>query len=200
MPRCRGGAAVNRVKPWGRLSQLNRLLFGLLGNPAVELPALYGHLSQRQALRAGCFLAMLGLGGFTLGGYVYVIQLADITSAGATLGRLWLSGCATFFSLIIILAFSRLWLRRHGTWASDTFIAGATLFPTGMFTLVSPMALPLPWLWVLLFCIALHHTFLTLYNGCHQIHHYPEVVATWLAPSFLFICLTTGYVAWHMWG
>ncbi|MEO0394806.1 MAG: DnaJ domain-containing protein [Cyanobacteria bacterium P01_A01_bin.137] len=198
-----GTAAVNRVKPWGRLSRLNRLLFGLLGNPAVELPALYGHLSQRQALRAGCFLAMLGLGGFTLGGYVYVIQLANIANPeaalgpGATLGRLWLSGCATFFSLIIILAFSRLWLRRHGTWASDTFIAGATLFPTGMFTLISPMALPLPWLWVLLFCIALHHTFLTLYNGCHQIHHYPEVVATWLAPSFLFVGLTMGYIAWH---
>ena len=189
--------APARGTPWARLGQFNRLLFGLLGNPAIEFPALYGHLSQQQALRVGCFLAMLGLVGFSLGGYVYVIQFADAASPGIMLGRLWLAGCVTFFSLIGLLTFSRLWLRRHGTWASDTYIAGATLLPMGMFILASPMALPLPWLWVLLFCIALHHTFLTLYNGCQQIHHYPEVVATWLTPSFLFMGISMGYIAWH---
>ncbi|MEA5467079.1 J domain-containing protein [Leptothoe sp. PORK10 BA2] len=189
--------APGRRKPWGRLGQFNHLLFGLLGNPAMELPALYGNLSQQQALRVGSFLALVALVGFSLGGYVYVIQFTDATSPGGILGRLWLAGCVTFFSLIGLLAFSRLWLRRHGTWASDTYIAGATLLPMGMFTLASPMALPVPWLWLLLFCLAMHHTFLTLYNGCHQIHHYSEVVATWLTPSFICMGTTLGYVAWQ---
>lgn len=185
------------IRRWGRLGQLNRLLFGLLGNPAEELTTLYSRLSQQQALQVGCLLAALGLGGFTLGGLM--LQFAGDTSSSNALGGLWLSGCTTFLSLIIALAVSRLWLRRHGSWASATFIAGATLFPMGMFALVSPVALMLPWLWLLLLCIALHHTFLTLYSGCHQIHHHSEVVATWLAPSVLFIGLSVGYVVWDAW-
>ena len=185
------------IKRWGLLGRLNRYLFGLLGNPSEELTALYSHLNQRQALRGGCLLALLSLGGFTLGGYV--LQLAGETTAATALSRLWLSGCATFLSLIVLLAFSRLWLRRHGGWSSDTFVAGATLLPMGIFALVSPVALVVPWLWLLLLCIALHHTFLTLYSGCHQIHHYTEVVTTWLVPSLLFISLTIGYLVWKTW-
>lgn len=182
---------------WGGLGRLNRYLFGLLGNPAEEVTALYSHLNQRQALRVGCLLAMLGLGGFTLGGYV--LPLSTALSPAMALSRLWLSGSATFLSLIILLAFSRLWFRRHGNWASDTFVAGATIFPLGVFVLISPVALIAPWLWLLLLCITLNHTFLTLYNGCHQIHHYGEVVATWLVPSFLFTSLSIGYVVWSFW-
>lgn len=187
------------LKPWNLLRKFNRLLFGLLGNPAEEVAIIYSHLNQRQALYLGCTLATIGLGGFTLGGYV--LRFAGDTSVSVALGRLWLSGCATFFSLIILLAFSRLWLRRHGSWAGDTFVAGATMLPLGILLLVSPIVLMLQqhWLLLLLLCIALHHTYLTLYHGCHQIHHYSEVVATWLVPTFLFTCLGVGYMVWDTW-
>ncbi|MEM1254587.1 MAG: DnaJ domain-containing protein [Cyanobacteria bacterium P01_H01_bin.21] len=182
------------VKRLSLLGRLNRGLFGLLGNPAGELPALYSHLNQLQALRAGCLLATLALGGFTLGGYVLQIAPAEIPT-NIALGSLWLSGCATFLSLILMLAISRLLLRRRGSWASDTFIAGATLLPLGVFVLVTPVALAaLPWLWLLLLTMAVHHTFITLYSGCHTIQHYSKVAATWLTPSILFVCLSTGYI------
>lgn len=186
------------VRRWGLLGQFNRLLFGLLGNPAEELTTVYSRLSQLQTLQVGCLLAALGLGGFTLGGYMLRFAGNEI-SQRAALGGLWLSGCTVFLSLIIALAISRLWFRRHGSWASDTFIAGATVLPMGIFVLVSPVAIVIPWLWLLLLCIALHHTFLTLYSGCHQIHHYSEVVATWVAPSLLFLCLSIGYLVWDAW-
>lgn len=186
------------IKRWTLLGRFNHLLFGLLGNPATELPLLYSQLNQRQALRAGCLLATLGLGGFTLGGYMLQFAAAD-TSKSAALSGLWLSGCATFFSLIIMLAVSRFLLRRRGSWAGDTFIAGATLLPVGIFVMISPVAIAMEWLWLLLLCIALHHTFLTLYSGCHEIHHYSDVAATWLAPSLLFVVFTIGYVTWSVW-
>ncbi|MEM9807783.1 MAG: DnaJ domain-containing protein, partial [Cyanobacteria bacterium P01_D01_bin.56] len=185
------------VNQLGLLEQANRLLFGLLGNPAEELSVLYSRLTQRQALHLGCILATFGLCGFTLGGYV--LQFANDASTGIALSGLWLAGCAVFLSLIITLASSRLWLRRQGSLASDTFIAGATLLPMGIFVLISPMFLMIPWLWLFLLCIALHHTFLTLYSGCHQIHNYSEVVATWLTPSLLFISLGVGFVVWDAW-
>lgn len=182
----------------GLLERFNRLLFGLLGNPAVELLAFYSHLNQRQALQVGCLLATLGLSGFTLGGYVLQFAGAE-TSAGIALSSLWLAGCATFLSLIAMLAVSRFWLRRRGSWASDTFIAGATILPMGIFVLISPVAIVIPWLWLLCFCIALHHTFITLYSGCHQIHHYAEMVTTWLTPSLLFASISVGYLVWSIW-
>ncbi|MBT9312002.1 DnaJ domain-containing protein [Leptothoe kymatousa] len=182
---------------WHLWEQANRLLFGLLGNPAEELTALYSRLTQRQVLHMGCILAAFGLGGFTLGGYV--LRFAANASDGVALAGLWLSGCAVFLSLIITLAASRLWLRRHGSWASDTFIAGATLLPMGIFVLISPVVLVIPWLWLFLLCIAMHHTFLTLYSGCHQIHHFSEAVATWLTPSLLFLSLSVGYGLWTTW-
>ncbi|NEP61617.1 MAG: DnaJ domain-containing protein [Symploca sp. SIO2G7] len=187
-----------QVGRWGRLGQFNRLLFGLLGNPAAELTNFYGRLSQRQALQVVCLLAILGLGSFTLGGYM--LRFAGDVSDRIALGGLWLSGCSVFLSLTMTLFLSRLWLRRHGSWASDTFIAGVTLLPMGVSVLVSPVVLvAVPWLWPLLLCITLHHTFLTLYSGCHQIYHYPEVVSTWLAPSVLFIGLSVGYLVWRVW-
>ncbi|MBE9069100.1 DnaJ domain-containing protein [Leptolyngbya cf. ectocarpi LEGE 11479] len=185
------------TRRWGLLGQLNRLLFGLLGNPAEELTTLYSRFSQQQARQVGCLLATLGIGGFTLGGYV--LRFAGNASQIVALGGLWLSGCTVFLSLIIALAISRLWLRRHGSWASDTFIAGATVLPMGLFVLISPMALVIPWLWLLFLLIALHHTFITLYSGCHQIHHHSEVIATWLAPSLLFMGITAGYLVWNAW-
>ena len=181
----------------GKLGRFNHLLFGLLGNPAVELPAHHSQLSQRQSLRVGCLLAALGLGGFTLGGYV--LRLAGNVSDGIALSGLWLSGCAVFLSLIMMLAFSRLWLRHRSSWGSDTLIAGATVLPLGVFALVSPVAIMVPFLWLLLLCVTLHHTFLTLYSGCHQIHHCSEAVATWLTPSLLFVCLSMGYLVWSAW-
>ncbi|MEM9487047.1 MAG: DnaJ domain-containing protein [Cyanobacteria bacterium P01_F01_bin.116] len=187
----------NLRKRWGGLSRINRYFIGLLGNPGEEVTALYSHLNQRQALRVGCLLAMVGLGSFTLGGYV--LRFAGELSPAMALSRLWLSGSATFLSLILLLAFSRLWFRRHGSWASDTFVAGATIFPLGIFALISPVAIVIPWLWLLLLCITLHHTFLTLYNSCHQIHHYAEVVTTWLVPSLLFASLSIGYLVWSTW-
>lgn len=186
------------VRRWNVLGQFNRLLFGLLGNPAEELPIIYSHLNQRQALRVGCLLAGVGLGGFTLGGHMLQLTGPE-TSRNVALSGLWLSGCATFLSLIILLAFSRLWLRRQGTWAGDTFIAGATLLPMGVFVLISPVAIMQPWLWLLLLCIALHHTFLSLYSGCHQIQHHSEVVTTWLSPSLLFASLSIGYLVLQAW-
>ncbi|MGD1856777.1 MAG: DnaJ domain-containing protein [Leptolyngbyaceae cyanobacterium] len=185
------------IARWGLLAQLNRYLFGLLGNPAEELTALYSHLNQRQALQVGCLLATVALGGLTLGGYV--LRFAGDMTPAMALSRLWLSGCVTFLSLIILLAFSRLWLRRHGNWSGDTFIAGATLLPVGLFVLVSPVALMIPWLWLLGLFITVHHSFLTLHNGCHQIHRHPEIVATWLAPSLLFASLSIGYLIWIAW-
>ncbi|MEM7793418.1 MAG: DnaJ domain-containing protein [Cyanobacteria bacterium P01_C01_bin.118] len=187
----------NLRKRWGGLGRINRYFIGLLGNPGEEVTALYSHLNQRQALRVGCLLAMVGLGSFTLGGYV--LRFAGELSPAMALIRLWLSGSATFLSLILLLAFSRLWFRRHGSWASDTFVAGATIFPLGIFALISPVAIVIPWLWLLLLCITLHHTFLTLYNSCHQIHHYAEVVTTWLVPSLLFASLSIGYLVWSTW-
>ncbi|MEM6252439.1 MAG: DnaJ domain-containing protein [Cyanobacteria bacterium P01_D01_bin.156] len=181
----------------GRFEQANRLLFGLLGNPAIELINLHSRLTQRQASYMGCILAAFGLLGFTLGGYV--LQFAENTSPGIAFTGLWLAGCTVFLSLIIALGGSRLWLRRHGSWANDTFIAGATLLPMGMFVLISPMVLLIPWLWLLLLSVSLHHTFLTLYSGCHHIHHYSEVVATWLTPSLLFLSMSLGYLMWNTW-
>ncbi|MEM9265185.1 MAG: J domain-containing protein [Cyanobacteria bacterium P01_F01_bin.13] len=180
---------------WSLLGLFNNHLFGLLGNPAVEFPTLFSRLSQRQALRVGCLLAMVGLSGFALGGYV--LQLAPNTGDNNLLGALWLSGGTAFLSLIFLLACSRLWLRGHGSWSSDTLIAGATLLPLGILALLSPVALMIsPWLWLLIIGIALHHTLLTLYTGCHQIQHYSEVVATWLTPCFLFVSLSVGYLVW----
>ncbi len=189
------------IKRWGLVGQFNRLLFGLLGNPAEEVPEIYSHLNQRQALQVGCLLATLGLGGFTLGGYVVALQSSpplDVSQSIALSG-LWISGCATFLSLTIMLAISRLWLRCHSSWASDTFIAGATVLPMGMLVLVTPVVINVLWLWLFLLCIGLHHTCLTLYSGCHHIHHYSKVVTTWLSPSLLFICLSVGYVVWNTW-
>lgn len=182
---------------WGLLGQFNQLLFGLLGNPAAELTRLYSHLNQRQALQIGCLLALVALGGFTLGGYI--LQFAANVSPSIALSGLWLAGSTVFLSLVLALAVSRLWLRCHGSWASDTLIAGATLLPMGIFVLVSPVVIVIPWLWLLLLAITLHHTFLTLYSGCQQIHHYSEVMATWLVPSLLFICLSFGYLVWAAW-
>ena len=180
------------------LGQFNRLVFGLLGNPAAELPAIYSHLGSRQALPVGCLLAGVGLSGFTLGGYVLQFASSE-ASRNTALSALWLSGSATFLSLIIMLAISRLFLRRQGTWAGDTFIAGATVLPMGIFVLISPMALRLPWLWLLLLCVTGHHTFLTLHSGYSQIHHHREVVATWLSPSVLFTSLSIGYLVLQAW-
>ncbi len=185
------------TRPWGVLGGLNRHMFGLLGNPAAELTPLFSRLSQRQALRVGCLLAMVGISGVTLGGYV--LQFAPGTTAHNALGGLWVSGCVVFLSLMVLLACSRLWLRGHGSWSSDAFIAGATLLPIGILVLISPIAIMIPWLWLLILCIALHHTFLTLYTGCHQIQHYSEVVATWLTPSLLFVSLSVGYLVWNAW-
>ncbi|MDV3348957.1 DnaJ domain-containing protein [Leptothoe sp. LEGE 181152] len=186
------------AKRWGLLGQLNRLLFGLLSNPAEELPAIYSHLNQRQALRVGCLLATLALSSFTLGGYMLPFA-SGATSSNIALGAFWLSGSAAFLSLIMMLAVSRLCLRRHGSWSDDTFIAGATLLPMGIFILISPVAIGIPWLWLLLLCIALHHTLLTLHSGCHQIQHYSVVAATWLTPSLFFTCLSIGYLVWRIW-
>ena len=181
-------------RPVREFRQFNQLFFGLLGNPAAELPDIYDQSSPRQALRQGCLLATVAVGSFALGGYV----LRFAGDASMALARLWLSGGATFLTLIVLLACARLWLRRHGTWASDTFIAGATLLPVGVVTLITPVAISLPWLWLLLLCIALHHTLLTLYTGCYQIHHYSETMATWLVPSFVFAGLSVGYLVLNM--
>ena len=182
--------SIGRLRLLGRL---NQVIFGVLGNPAEELPALHSYLDPRQTLRAGCLLATLALGGFTLGGYILQIAPAEIP-ASIALGSLWLSGCSTFLSLIIMLAISRLVLRRHGSWTSDTLIAGATLLPMGVFVLISPIAIILPWLWLMLLCIAVHHTFVTFYSGCQIIHNYSKAAATWLTPSILFVCWSVGYI------
>ena len=182
-----------KLRHWSILRRFNRFLFGILGNPAEEVPTLYSYLNQTQALRAGCLLATLALGGFTLGGYILQIASAEIP-AGIALSSLWVSGCATFLSLIFMLAISRLLLRRQGSWANDTFIAGATLLPVGIFVLISPIAILLPWLWLLLLSIAIHHTFITLYSGCHYIQNQSKVAATWLTPAVLFTGLSIGYV------
>ena len=194
----RSPADTPTIKRRPLLGRLNRLLFGLLGNPAEELPNLYSQLNSRQALSAGCLLAALGLGGFTLGGYVLQFAGAD-TSTSLVISGLWLSGCAAFLSLIIMLAVSRLWLRRQGSWASDTLIAGATILPVGIFWLISPVAIVVKPLWLLILCIALHHTFLTLYTGCHEIHHYSKAVSSWLTPSLLFVIFWVGYLVWAAW-
>ena len=184
----------------GLLSNLgrgNRLLFGLLVNPAGQLLPLYYHLTPHQMLQVGCLLGAIASGSFALGGYV--LRFAGDASGGAALGALWLAASGAFLSLSAMLGGVRIGLRRRGSWASDVLIAGAALLPLGIFTLAMPVALIFPWGLLLLLCFAVHHVFLTLHSGCRYIHRCSDTVAAGVAPSLLFCSLGIAYLLWSAW-
>ncbi|MEO0456613.1 MAG: DnaJ domain-containing protein [Cyanobacteria bacterium P01_A01_bin.114] len=191
-----------RIRP-PRPGRFLQLFFALLTNPAAEMLPIYGRLSPRQAMEVGCLLALVANFCFTLSGYELSrgVVGAESLAASTILLNLWVTGGAVFLSLTAVLAFSRGWFRRRGLWTGDLFIAGATVLPLGVFSLLLPVALIIsPWLGGLLMLFAAMLTLLTLYCGCTQLHHQTEQTATWVTPSLLFISLSLGYLIWAAMG
>ncbi|MEO1590797.1 MAG: J domain-containing protein [Cyanobacteria bacterium J06632_22] len=172
-----------------------RSLVQILINPTGELFFIHARLSPRQALQTGCGLALVATACFTLG--AHALRLG--TPGWATAAGLWATASSVFLSLALTLAFSRRWFRRPGRWSSDVLMAGATVLPLGLYTLVGPLTAIIPPLALLVSLMTFSHTLLILYGGCTQIYDLPAQTAAWITPSLLFLSLCVGYAVQLFW-
>jgi curved DNA-binding protein CbpA len=155
-----------------------------LFNPGGGLLPTFSRLNPQQALEVG-----IVYGGFSNLSFVASCYLL-LPSAELPFWKLWLSGIIPFFGLALsgnIIVFLQ---RNSSNWSGNIFIAGASLIPLSLTTLLiglTPLAaIPL----ILVFLLfGICYTVITLYASCTQILNLSEKKATFAV--FLMLLFTT---------
>ncbi|MGF1540862.1 MAG: DnaJ domain-containing protein [Pleurocapsa sp.] len=161
-----------------------------LFNPGGGLLPAFSRLNQQQVLEVAVVYGGFSSLSFVTSGYLL------LPGVELPVWQLWLSGCLPFFGLTLAGKIIRSFERNSGNWSTDVFIAGATLIPLSLASLliglVPVSAIPLVVVFLLFgFC----YSIITLYSGCTQILNLPEEKATFTVFLMLLISTWLSYFA-----
>ncbi|HAG83619.1 MAG TPA: molecular chaperone DnaJ [Cyanobacteria bacterium UBA12227] len=152
-------------------------------NPAGGLLPAFASLSKRQAGIVGIVFAVIFDSCLICGIYLGWRDLFELSFF-----KLSIIGIVPFITLVMSSAIARLILRRSGSFAGDSFIAGTSLMPLSFLMLLSGISLSLGSnIMIILTVFATSYTILTLYNGCTQIANLSETSAALLTPLILLV-------------
>ncbi len=153
-----------------------------LFNPGGGLLPAFSRINRQQALEVG-----IVYGGFSNLSFIASCYLL-LPGVELPFWELWLSGIIPFFGLTLSGNIIRSFEHNSGNWSTDIFIAGATLIPLSLASLLIGLvplsAIPLILVFLLFgFC----YTIITLYAGCTQILNLPENKASFTVFLMLLI-------------
>lgn len=157
-------------------------------NPAKDLSTVFRGLKRREALEAGLVLAGLFDLCAVIGLYLMLPRWAGQPGFGDVL-KLLLLGIVPSAAITGASILARKVLQGSpGNFESDVFIAGVSLFPTGLMLILAGI-LGAGNFEVVAFVsvFAISYTILILYTGCTQISEISEVRAVPLVPAIILI-------------
>lgn len=160
-------------------------------NPGGGLLPAFASLQKQQAVVVGIIFAAIADFCFVCGAYF-----------GWGIGfefsffKLMMIGFVPFVCLAVISAIARFISRRHGSWAGDIFLAGASLLPVGFLALASGFSSSLGFQTMIVLTVFVScYTILTLYSGCTQISNLSEAGAALTVPVMLLVSGWLSYLA-----
>ncbi|HBL12011.1 MAG TPA: molecular chaperone DnaJ [Cyanobacteria bacterium UBA11162] len=160
-------------------------------NPAGGLLPAFASLNKQEAGIVGIVFAVIFDSCFICGIYLGWRDLFELSFF-----KLSIIGIVPFITLVMSSAIARLILRRSGSFAGDSFIAGTSLMPLSFLVLLSGISLSLGSnIMIILTVFATSYTILTLYNGYTQIANLSETSAAGLVPVIL---LLTGWFSYRV--
>ncbi|GAB4530016.1 MAG: hypothetical protein Tsb0014_12410 [Pleurocapsa sp.] len=146
-----------------------------LFNPGGSLLPAFARLTKPQAIEVGLFYGAASIFCF-LASYYMIGYLSDLS-----LLILLVIAAFPFLSLILTGSIIRSFYRNSGNIATDIFIAGTSLAPLSLATILMGF-IPFSWSWIPLivpfFVFGFTYTILTLYVGCTQILNLTESQAS----------------------
>lgn len=159
----------------------------VLFNPGGELLPAFARCSSRQAATIGILWA-------TLATLIALLSLLLYEQPIYPAIDIVLLSWTVFCSLVITSAIARFLNRSRGNWSGDFFVAGATLLPASLFTILGSLAPSSLGFVVASGILTGSYTLLTLYIGCTQIHNFWERGAALTVP--LMTIASGGITVW----
>ena len=187
-------------KPQTLVSWLENLINNVLGsisislfNPGGGLLPAFSRLNRQQALEVGVIYG--GFSGLAFVSSCYMIWQAIEFS----IIELLLAGIMPFIGLTISGSIIRSFERNSGNFATDVFIAGASLMPLSLAALLIGLiplsAIPLLLVMLLFgFC----YTTINLYSACAQILNLSEKRSSFTVFLMLLIASWVSYFSWQL--
>lgn len=174
---------VMRSRDKGLATDLFTTIPEFFWNPSGGLLPTYARLSPRRATEVG-----LGYAGLATLGFVLSTNLFPVTFSAFNFWERIVLGVLPFCSLTFLNQLARSLTRTRGSWASDTFISGATLLPLSLLTFLSGLVVQFGMAGVWLAAMYLGcDAVLMLYFGCTQINNLSEQSATLTVPTLLLV-------------
>jgi len=161
-------------------------------NPTGGLLPAFASLNKQEAIAVGIVFAIIADLCFVIGSYLGWRDLLN----QPTILKLIIVGIVPFVSLAITSAIARGVFRRSGSFASDLFLAGASLLPLSFLIILSGFSSFLPDNTMLILSVFTScYTILTLYSGCTQICNLSEKAAAFIVPVMLLVSGWCSYFA-----